>query len=177
MLRLILPYIILFTTMFFYIYFRYRKLGSVIMKFDRVYFCRYNLDSHFLVVIIGVTSFLLARYQLSLLEEAHIRSEIDTISVALFYLVLLMVVVLRELERPSIRQGGISSPRGFWLWSEVKSYSWSKNLLRLNLVRNDKKKAELWLVSPAFKKEINDYLKKMVKHRNDQSNSLKKKKK
>lgn len=170
MLRTIFPYLILLITILLYLLFRYRKLGPVIHKVNRIYFSRYNYDSYFLILIMGIASYFLAHYQFSLIENTPLQEEIDVLSVILFYIVLLIVVVMREVEKPAIREKGISTSRGFWLWEEISSFTWSKNILRINLVRSGKKRSELWLISPIAKKEVNAYLSKMVKGKNKQKN-------
>jgi len=74
-------------------------------------------------------------------------------------------VIAREVERPALREKGISTSRGFWQWSEILSYRWSKEILYITISRGKRTKGEQIQVNPAVKKELDQLLKKMVPKR------------
>ncbi len=168
MLRLLFPYVLLMLIVACYFYFRQRKLGKIVLKIDRALFSRYNLDSLFLIVIIAVASYFLGRFEMQNLDslgQAPPIPYLGSASYFLFYYALVLVVIAREVEKPALREKGISSPRGFWKWEEVESFRWSKDVLTLQIKRGNRKRAEIWLVNSRSKKALSGLLKKMIPKR------------
>ncbi len=167
--RLLFPYFFLLLIVLVYLYFRHLKLGPVLLKVDRYFFSRHNGDSIFLIIIIAVISFFLARYEIINSLPADETLILGPFTYIIFYGVLLLVVISREVEKPTLREKGISSSRGFWLWAEIESFRWSKNILTINFAKGKRKRAEAWRVSPPAKKEIDQVLKKMTPKRSGRS--------
>ncbi len=165
LLRLIFPYILLALVICGYIYFRYNKLGSILLKVNRVLFSRYNLDSLMLIIIISVASYFLSGLDLQNVPAAQDALVLGSYTYSYFYLVLILTVIAREIEKPAIREKGISTPRGFYIWNEVVSFQWTKNTLKVLIERNNKKRSEIWEVGPSDKKRLNQLLKDNVQKR------------
>ena len=163
LLRLIFPYILLAVIICGYIYVRYRKLGPIIMRVNRVLFSRYNLDSLLLIIIISVASYFLSGLDLQNVPAAQDSLVLGPYTYAYFYLVLIMTVTAREAEKPAIREKGISTPRGFYTWGEITSFQWTKNILKVFIERNNKKRSEIWEVEPLDKKKLDQVLKDNVR--------------
>lgn len=160
--RLLFPYLILLLIITGYIYFRHHKLGPVILKVNRRLLTRYNSDSFFLILILAAASYFLARYELINTPVAEDTTVLGPYTYMIFYGALLLAVICREVEKPALREKGISSPRGFWLWPEIDSFRWSKNVLTINVTRGSRKRTEIWQVEPSAKKATDQVLKKMV---------------
>jgi hypothetical protein len=168
--RLLFPYFILLIIVVGYIYARQMKLGPVLLKVDRVLFSRYSNDSFFLIIVIAAASYFLIRFELqntAALDETMVP--LGPLTYVFFYGALLLAVIAREVEQPAFREKGISSSRGFWLWDEVDSFRWSKDVITINIARGKKKRVEVWKVNPSSKKEIDQMLKKMVPRRSGRS--------
>lgn len=169
MLRLLFPYILLVIIIITYLYIRHNKLGPVLVKIRRKLFSSYNSDSLVLIVVITAVSYFLGRYELQSLAAAEETLYLGPFTYVYFYGALLLVVIMREAESPALREKGISTPRGFWKWSEVDSYRWSKNVLSININRGKKKRVEAWQMEPGDKKEIELILKSNVTRRSKQA--------
>ncbi len=169
MLRFLFPYLMLAVITATYLYIRYSKLGPVMMKVNRSLLSRYNSDSFILIIIIMAVSYFLGRYELQTLTSPEGSYFLGLYTYVFFYGVLFLIVILREFERPALRERGISTPRGFWKWSEVDAYRWSKNVLTINISRGNKKRMEVWQLEPDEKKEIEAVLKSNIKKKSKQS--------
>ncbi len=161
LLRLIFPYFVLFMIVFGYLYYRHRKLGPVVIKLNRVLLSRFHADSLILILILAGTSYLLVRF------EMRNRFPDDPMllgpyTYVFFYVALLLVVIAREIERPSFREKGISTARGFWVWAEVESYRWTKDVLTIAIQRGKRKRSESWQMVPGSKKDVEQVLKHKV---------------
>jgi len=167
--RLLFPYFFLSLIVLGYLYFRHVKLGPVLLKVDRKFFSSYNSDSIFLIIIIAIISFFLARYEIINSLPGDETLILGPFTYIIFYGVLLLVATSREVEKPALREKGISSSRGFWLWQEIESFRWSKSILTINFARGKRKRVEAWQISPMAKKEIDQFLKKMVPKRTGRS--------
>jgi len=161
LLRLIFPYFLLFIIVMGYLYIRRNRLGPVLLKIKRELFSRYNVDSFILIILLAGVSYLLIRYELQNLTLDD-QLPLGPYTYVLFYGVLLLVVIAREIEAPALREKGISTSRGFWTWSEVDSFRWSKDVLTINLNRGKRKRSESWQTVPGSKKEIEQILKQKV---------------
>ena len=159
--RITLPYFLLFIAAFIYIYYRHKKLGPVLKKVDRHFLTKHNLDSFFLIFIMAVLSFYLMNLESQNESVAEGFSAVTPSYQMIFYIVLLLVVIARELEKPAFREKGFSTPRGFWLWEEIVGYRWNNNVLSLSLASGKKRRTETWLIQAAEKQEEEQYLKKM----------------
>jgi len=161
LLRFVFPYFILFLIVVGYLYYRHQKLGQVLLKLNRVFFSRFSADSLFLILILAGTSYLLMRFELQnqIPEDPML---LGPYTYLFFYGVLLLVVIAREIERPSFREKGVSTARGFWAWSEVDSYRWTKDVLTINFMRGKRKRAESWQIVPGSKKDIEQILKQKI---------------
>jgi len=162
MIRLLFPYMILILIVLIYLYFRQSKLGNVILKINRVLISRYSTDSLFLIAILTAVSYFLVRYELSNLPPVEDGVIQNPIAYVIFYAVLIIVVIAREVERPAIREKGISTSRGFWRWDEIESFRWSKHVLMITVARGKRKRIESWQVVPNAKKEVEQHLKKLI---------------
>lgn len=160
--RFLFPYLFLLVIILCYLFYRSVKLGIVLLKVDRALFTRYNNDSLLLIVIITVASYFLMRYELQSGLNSPETLILGPYTYAFFYIALIGAVIAREVEQPALREKGIASSRGFWLWREVESVRWTKNVVTLSINRGGKKRAEIWEISPAKKKELDLILKKMV---------------
>lgn len=169
LIRLIFPYILLFLIVVVYLYVRRLQLGSVLLKVNRVLFSRYNADSFMLIIVITTVSYFLSRLDLQGIPAAVEGMILEPYTYALFYGALVLTVILREIEKPALREKGISTSRGFWKWDDVLSYRWSKNTVTLSISRGKKKRSEVWQVSDADKKELDLLLKKMAPKRTGRS--------
>lgn len=169
MLRFLFPYLMLAVITATYLYVRHSKLGPVIMKVNRSLLSRYNSDSFILIIIIAAVSYFLGRYELQTLTSPEGSYFLGPYTYVFFYGVLFLIVILREFERPALREKGISTPRGFWGWNEVDAYRWSKNVLTINISRGKKKRMEAWQLNPDDKKEIEAVLKTNTKKKSKQS--------
>jgi len=162
-LRLIFPYILLAAIICGYIYIRYKKLGPIKLKVNRVLFSRYNLDSLLLIIIIAVASYFLSGLDLQNIPAAQETMVFGRFTYAYFYLVLVLTVIIREVEKPAIREKGISTPRGFYTWDEIKSYQWAKSTMKIFIERNNKKRNEIWEIEPSSKTKLEQILKDKVR--------------
>ena len=167
--RMMFPYIFLMLIVLGYLYYRYMKLGPVLLRVERVLFTRYNIDSLLMIILIAASSYLLARYELRSNPATDETLVLGPLTYVFFYGALLLAVIGRELERPALREKGISSSRGFWLWQEIDSFRWSKDVLTINIIRGRKKRSEVWQIKPSKKKDIDLVLKKMVQKRASRS--------
>lgn len=163
LLRFIFPYILLALIIIVYICFRHRKLGPIIMRVNRVLFSRYNLDSLLLIIIFIVVSYFLSGLELQTVPADRETSVFGQYTQAYFYIVLILCVIAREVEKPAIREKGISTPRGFYRWSEVSSFQWTKNTVNIVTERNNKKRSETWEVETSDKKKLDQTLKDNVR--------------
>ncbi len=163
--RLIFPYVLLALVILGYIYIRRRQLGPVLLKVNRILFSRYNTDSFLLIILIVLGSYFLSRldpYDVNVADDVLV---LGPYTYLFFYAALIMTVIGREVEKPALREKGISTPRGFWKWDEVSSYRWSKNTVTISMKRGRKKRLEVWEVNAKDKKEIDALLKKMTPKR------------
>ena len=161
LLRLVFPYFILFMIVLVYLYVRHYKLGPVRLKVNRVFLSRFSADSLLLVLILVGASYLLMRFELqNQLPDDPLP--LGPYTYVFFYAALLLVVIAREVERPALREKGISTSRGFWAWSEVDSFRWTKDVLTISFARGKRKRAESWQIVPGSKKEIEQVLKQNV---------------
>jgi hypothetical protein len=161
LLRLVFPYFILFMIVIGYLYFRHRKLGPVVLKLNRVLISRFSADSLFLILILAGTSYLLMRFELRN-QFPDDPMLLGPYTYVFFYGALLLVVIAREIERPSFREHGISTSRGFWAWSEVDTFRWTKDVLTINFIRGKRKRSESWQMVPGSKKEVEQVLKQRI---------------
>ncbi|OPL14827.1 MAG: hypothetical protein AVO34_01510 [Firmicutes bacterium ML8_F2] len=158
-LQLLIPYFILAAVIFGYIYYRYHKLGPVLHRVDRALFVKQNLDSLVLIIILAVASYFLIRYELNNIKVVEEELPFSFYFNMFFYIVLIMAVVAREVEKPTLREKGIASARGLWNWTEIGSYRWSGRNLIVNIKRGNKTRSEIWSVDPIEKKNIAPILK------------------
>ncbi|MBM4235056.1 MAG: hypothetical protein FJ152_01110 [Firmicutes bacterium] len=161
LLRLVFPYFILFMIVIGYLYYRHQKLGPVLLKINRALFSRFNSDSLFLILILAGTSYLLMRFELRN-QFPDDPMLLGPYTYVFFYGALLLVVIAREIEQPSFREKGIATARGFWAWTEVETYRWTKDVLTITFLRGKRKRAESWQLVPGSKKEIEQVLKQKV---------------
>ncbi len=163
--RLLFPYILLMLIVFGYMYIRRLQLGAVLFKVNRILISRYNADSLVLILIITAASYFLSRFDMqnAVLAETAL---LGSYAYVYFYAALVLVVVVREVERPALREKGISTPRGFWKWEEVASYRWSKQTLSLSINRNNRKRSENWQFDKVDKKELDAILKAKIPKQN-----------
>ncbi len=173
MIRLLFPYLLLSLIVIVYLYVRRLQLGPVLLKVNRTLFSRYNADSLLLIIVITAASYFLSRIDLQNLSEAAGAMPLGPYTYVYFYGALILTVILREAEKPALREKGISTSRGFWKWNEVSSYRWSKNTLTLSIDRANKKRLETWQVNAADKKEIDLLLRQMVPKRSGRSKKKK----
>lgn len=174
MFRLLIPYVFLLAIIFGYFYYRRKKLGPVLLKMDRVLFSRHNIDSLLLVIIIAGLSYFLARFEVQNVPLPEEPLLLGPFSYSFFYGFLMLVVIGREIERPTIREKGIASSRGFWSWHDVESYRWGKDVITFSIVSNKKKRLYSWQIAASTKKEVDQILKKNIKKPFDQSRMKKK---
>ncbi len=167
--RLLFPYLLLALIVAGYLYMRHRQLGTVLLRVNRVLFSRYNTDSFLLIAVITAASYFLSRFELQNVQETAAASGLGPYTFIYFYGALILTVAAREFERPALREMGVSTPRGFWKWEEVSSYSWSKSTITLNINRGKKKRAEVWQVDAGDKKELEALLKQKVPKRSKRS--------
>ena len=163
--RLLFPYVFLLLVVVCYLAFRQYKLGPVIMKIERNYFSRTNTDSFLLIVVLAVASYFLMRYEIKSLPAEAKNFLFGPVTFALFYPVLLAAVIAREVESPQIRKKGLATARGFWLWKEVQSFRFSRDVLYLNLFRGKRQRDEEIQIKAGTKKELNRVLKEMMPKR------------
>lgn len=163
--RLLFPYIFLLIIVLSYIYYRYYKLGPVVSRVERVLFSRYSNDSLMLIIILAAASYFLMRFELQNSIPVEEELVLGPYTYLLFYGALMLAVIAREVEKPALREKGISSSRGFWLWSEIESFRWSKDVLTLSIKRGSRKRGEAWQIKPESKKELDQMLKKMLPKR------------
>ncbi len=169
MLRFIFPYLVLLLIVAGYLYYRRFKLGPVLLKVNRVLLSRYNLDSMLLVIIIAVATYFLARLELQSGYSPGETPVFGEYTYGVFYAVLLLAIIAREIEKPALREKGISSSRGFWKWEEIESFRWSKAVLTINVARGQRKRAETWLLNESDKKAVDQSLKRFVPKRQGRS--------
>lgn len=165
LLRLLLPYFMLAVFVLGYLVFRQFKLGSVVVKIERQFLSNTNNDSLILILILAAASYFLMRYELNNLPFDAEGFLFGPYTFAIFYLVLLAAVVAREVERPQVREKGLATSRGFWLWSEVESFRWSKDILNITISKGKRKREEMMQVDTAQKRELTRLLKEMIPKR------------
>jgi len=168
-LQILIPYLILAAVIFGYLYYRHRKLGPVLHRVDRTLFERHNLDSLVLIIILAAASYFLIRYELNNMYPSEGERPVFVYLNIIFYVVLLLVVVAREAEKPALREKGIATARGLWIWPEVTSYRWSGRRLIININRGKKTRSEIWSVDPVEKKKIEPILKDKCPRRSKRS--------
>jgi len=161
LLRLVFPYFVLLLTVIGYLYYRHLKLGPVLLKLNRVLLSRFSADSLFLILILAGISYLLMRFEM----QNQLPGDpmlLGPFTYVFFYGALLLVIIAREIERPSLREKGIATARGFWAWQEVVSYRWTKDVLTIAFISGKRKRAVSWQIVPGSKKEIDRVLKQNV---------------
>lgn len=163
--RLLFPYAFLLLVIACYLAFRQYKLGPLIMKIERHYLSRANSDSFVLIVVLAVASYFLMRYEIKILPAEAANFLFGPITFAVFYPVLLAAVIAREVESPQIRKKGLATARGFWLWSEVESFRFSKDILHLSLKRGKRRRDEEMQIKAGTKKELTRILKETMPKR------------
>ncbi|MDY6827613.1 MAG: hypothetical protein SVV67_10705 [Bacillota bacterium] len=168
-LQLLIPYFILAVVISGYLYYRYFKLGPVLHRVDRALFVRHNLDSLVLIVILAAASYFLIRFELNNIKVVEEELPFPVHFNVFFYIVLLMAVVAREVEKPTLREKGIASARGLWNWTEIGSYRWSGRELIINIKRGSKIRSEIWSVNPVERKNIDRILKDKCPRRSRRS--------
>ena len=163
--RFLFPYFFLLIIVCAYIYYRYAKLGPILLKVDRLFLNRYNNDSFLLIIILAAASFFLMRFELQNSAQAEELLFLGPYTYVFFYAALMLAVIAREAERPALREKGISTPRGFYKWSEIESFRWSRDVLTIMVNRGKRKRGEIWQVKEESKKEIDQILKQMIPKR------------
>jgi hypothetical protein len=159
-----IPYLLLILLVTAYLAYRRKKYGRVILKVDRVLFSPTNTDVFLSLAVFAVVCVLFIRYDLKLVEGAAPWSgEALATSNILFYVALFLVFAWRQMERPVLREYGISSPRGNWRWEKIASYRWAGETVMLQIAQGKRTRTECWLVPPQRKKELTDALKNALK--------------
>lgn len=164
MYRLAIPYVLLGLVVFFYLYYRKSKTGPVILKVRRILFSRVNLDSFITIGLLALVCGFFIRYDLINYAEHTTPAKTAYLNNIVFYCLLFLTFLVKQIENPAIREYGISSARGFWRWEQVTSYRWEKSdVLTFKITGRKKYKAESWHVTPKQKKELTAALKKRIK--------------
>jgi hypothetical protein len=167
LLRMAVPYLLLALVVLAYLVYRRRKYGRVIYRVDRVLFSRSNVDVFVSLAVFAVVIALFIRYDLRLANGAAPWSpDVLRESNILFYLALFAVFALRQTEKPAIREFGISSPRGNWLYERIASYRWSGATVLLKIPQGKRTRTENWQIPPQSKKELTGMLKKSLRDAN-----------
>lgn len=161
LLRLALPYLLLALAVAGYLIYRARKTGRPILKPRRVLFSRANLDALLVPVLFGVFSVFFIRYDLKRFLDG-IEPDVHLNNIV-FYAVLFLTLLAKQLEGPSLRERGISSSRGLWRWEKIDSYRWESDAwLTFRIRHRNRLHRETWHLAPGQKKEINAILKDLA---------------
>ncbi|NLZ31844.1 MAG: hypothetical protein GX890_01960 [Firmicutes bacterium] len=175
MFYLALPYILLAALTAGYLLYRRRRTGRVVLKVRRILFSRANLE---LLLSAALVCLICALFLWSDLRKLH---EIATAAGAAgegrwlywsriaFYPLLAVVFTARQLERPALREGGISSPRWFWTWEQIRFYRWRGALLQFHIRTGRREIIESWAVAPDQKEELDRLLKQKTKRMDKKS--------
>ncbi len=164
--RFLFPYFFLALIVMGYIYFRYYRLGPVLLKVKRKFFSRYNNDSFLLIAILGAASYFLLRFELDNAYQVEEMLFLGPYTYVFFYGALMLAVIAREAENPALREKGFSTPRGFFKWAEVETFRWSKDVITVVINRGRRKRSESWQVDLSQKKEIDQLLRQLTPKRN-----------
>lgn len=170
-----LPFVLLAALIAGYLIYRNRKTGRVTFKIKHVLFNRVNLDLLLSALLVCALCALFFRSDLNklndLLAAKNAAADGRWIygSRIIFYSVLTAVFLMRQLERPALREKGISSARWFWTWDQVKSYRWNSNLLVFQIGNSKKQVTETWAVVPEQKQELDRLLRQSVRKRGKKS--------
>lgn len=166
-----LPFILLAALIAGYLIYRNRKTGGVTFKVKHLLFNRVNLDLLLSALLVCALCALFLRSDLIKLNEL-LPAEASTAdgrwiygSRIIFYIVLVIGFLARQLERPALREKGISSARWFWTWDQVKSYRWNSNLLVFQIGYSKKQVTETWAVEPEQKQELDRLLRQRTRKR------------
>ncbi len=164
-----IPFLLLAILATAYQLYRNHKTGKVTFKIKHELFNRVNLD---LLLSILLVCALCAYFLWSDLKKfiVIVGSEAGTVDGPLiygcrivFYIVLVAVFIAKQLERPALREKGISSARWFWPWDQIKSYKWSGTVLQFKIGTAKKQINETWVVVPEQKQELDRLLRKNIK--------------
>lgn len=176
---MLLPFLLLVVLIAGYLLYRNRKTGQVTFKVSQVLFNRINLDLLISTLLVcAVCAFFLWSdlKKLNDLAVAGAAASTDRWiygSRIVFYIFLMIAFLARQLERPALREKGISSARWFWPWEQIKSYRWNGTLLEFQLGNSKKQTAETWAVVPEQKKELDRLLRQKLKKQGKRSNKKK----
>lgn len=167
MLRMAIPYLLLGLIVLAYLAYRRKKMGRVVLKVERILFSRASADVFLSLALFAVVCALFIRFELKQFAGAQFLSKAFLLnSNIMFYAVLFLVFALRQTEKPALREYGISSPRGNWLWEKIASYRWAGETVVLQITHGKKTRSEIWHIPPPRKKELTAALKNALKEVN-----------
>lgn len=164
-----IPYILLAALITGYLLYRSRKTGQVTFKVKCVLFNRVNLDLLLSIILVcALCAFFmwsdLKKFnELAFAGAAAASSRWVYGSRIVFFVVLSIVFLARQLERPALRERGISSARWFWPWEQIRSFHWNGTVLQFKIGAAKKQVTETWAVVPEQKQELDRLLKLNVK--------------
>lgn len=163
-----LPFLLLAVLAAAYLLYRSSKTGRVTFKIKYVLFNRANLDLLLSILLIcALCAFFLWSDLKKFIEFAGPAAASNSRwiygSRIVFYVVLVAVFLARQLERPALRERGISSARWFWPWEQIKSYHWSGTVLQFKIGAAKKQITETWAVDPGQKQELDRLLRQNIK--------------
>lgn len=163
------PFALLAALIIAYLVYRRHKTGRVTLRVRRILFHRVNLDLLFSALLVCalcaffIKSDLKKLNELLALETAAASSLFVYKGRIVFYITLMAVFLARQLERPALREKGISSSRWFWNWDRINSYRWNGLMLEFQVGDSKKKAVETWAVAREQKQELNRLLKQKIK--------------
>lgn len=166
---MLIPFALLAVMIGGYLLLRRYKTGAVIYRVKRILVSRENFDLMVSFLLICGICFLFGWSDLKQLKKLIGDGITDLTGMqvyggrALFYLILIIVFLIKQLERPAVRESGISSARWFWSWDRIKFYRWRGTLLEFKINRGNKQLTERWPVIPEQKKELDRLLRQKVK--------------
>jgi hypothetical protein len=163
-----IPYLILAALATGYLLFRRRRTGRVTFKVRQTLFNRVNLDLLLTVVLICLLCAFFLWSDLNKYNEiAAAGNDVESRWIygarIVFYLLLAAVFGAKQLERPALRERGISSARWFWPWNQIKSYRWNGLVLQFKIRTARKEITESWSVAPEQKQELDRLLRQNIK--------------
>lgn len=156
---MVLPYVLLALLTSGYLIYRSHKTGPVTFRVKYILLNRANMDIFLSVLLVCALCAIFLWSDLKRFNEfADLSSRWVYGSRIVFYVLLVAVFLARQLERPALREKGISSSRWFWTWDRIKTYRWNGSLLEFQIGNSKRMVSETWAVAAEQKPELDRIL-------------------
>lgn len=160
---MVFPYVLLALLTAGYLIYRSHKTGPVTFRVKYILFNRANLDLFLSILLVCALCGLFLWSDFKRFNEfTDLNSRWVYGSRMVFYILLVVIFLARQLEPPALREKGISSSRWFWTWDRIKTYRWSGSLLEFQIGNSKRKVSETWAVAPEQKPELDRLLRQRI---------------